>query len=181
MARSQWAKPIDGRSGATHERGKMTDMPNESKLIPILRDGVHIIKMVFFKELKAYMEGAYPQNDAQYASRLAGTVINDLFATPNDTEPFASFAKENAAVIDKELNRISDQFVSMKIALSDALRVQFLCDDLEGINSQQMLSRAKEAGILIMDREIPLPRTFLNLARKLGVAHNILDAGAVND
>ncbi len=150
-------------------------MSTESKLIPILRDGVHIIKMVFYKELKSHLSAAYPEQGAEYAGRLAGIVINDLFATPNDEEPFATFARENAAVIEKEINGIAKNFGKMNIALSDALRVQFLCDDLEGINSQQMLTRAKEVGILMMDREIPLPKTFLNLARKMGIAHKILD------
>ena len=154
---------------------KAPDMSTQSKLIPILREGVHVIKMVFFKELKSYLATAYPDENAEYVNRLAGVVINDLFATPNPEEPFASFARENAGVIENEIKGIAENFETMRIALSDALRIQFLCDDLEGIDSQRMLTRAKDAGILMMDREIPLPKSFLNLARKLGTAHSILD------
>jgi hypothetical protein len=62
----------------------------------------------------------------------------------------------------------------MRIPLTDALRVQFLCDYQEGIDSSEILQRAKQFNLLILDREVPLPASFLNLARRLGGAFDLL-------
>ena len=40
--------------------------------------------------------------------------------------------------------------------------------------SQAVLSRARDLGVLIVDREVPLPKTFMNQVRRLGVAFNLL-------
>lgn len=65
--------------------------------------------------------------------------------------------------------------------MTDALRVQFLCDTLEGIDSDPVLKRARDLGILIVNREVPLPRTFMDLVRRLGVAHNLLQPSVLPD
>ena len=149
-------------------------MAFESKLIPILRDGVTIIKMVFFKELKTHLGKKYPDRSPEYIGKLSGAIINDLFGTPNNQESFAAFVKANQSRIQGEMETIATDFEQLRIPLTDALRVQFLCDSLEGIESEKVLSRAKALDILILDRNTPLPKNFMRLSRKLGVAYKFL-------
>ncbi|WP_373500815.1 hypothetical protein [Desulfococcus sp.] len=151
----------------------------QSRLIPILREGVDIVRMVLFKELKSHMGDAYPARDPGFAGRLSGAVLNDLFGIENLMEPFAGFRRENQALITEELHALPHRFGELRIPLTDALRVQFLCDSREGIDSESVLVRANELGILMIDRDIPLPRFFMNMVRRLGVAHRILDPDAV--
>jgi hypothetical protein len=150
-----------------HEGQKMGSDPVEieSKLIPIMREGVDVIKMIFFKQVKEYLLANDPAGDIAYCGRLAGSVINALFGTGNPAEPFASFAEANRNRIDRELENIPLAFEEMRIPLSDSLRVQFLCDSMEGFDS---------SAILLHDRPVPLPKNFLELVRRLGKGHNLL-------
>ncbi len=149
-------------------------MEFESKLVPVLRESIDVVKMIFFKELKNQLSEAHPDQDAAYNSKLAGAILNELFGAPNTQEPFASLVNENSSRLDEEMKTISVQFEALRIPLTDALRVQFLCDSQDGFDTESILSRARELGVLIEDREIPLPNTFMNMVRKLGVAHKIL-------
>ena len=149
-------------------------MTTDSKLIPVLREGIIVIKMILFKELKPYLSEKYTDKDQPFITRLAGAVINELFGAVQHEEPFASFQKKNRQCIDEELSLLGRIFPNLKIPLTDALRIQFLCDSLEGISSESLLIRAKEWGILMENRDIPFPKKFMNLSRKLGEAHQIL-------
>ncbi len=150
-------------------------MQFESKLIPVLREGIDIIKMIFFKKLKIYLSQKYAYREQSYINKLSGAIINDLFGTSNTEEPFAAFTKENKAFIEEEMKNIAIVFEEMRTLLTDALRVQFLCDNQEGIDSSSILVRAKELDILLVDQEIPFPGNFMNSVRKLGVEFNLLN------
>ncbi len=147
----------------------------ESKLIPIIREGIDVVKMIFFKKLKVYLAAKYPERDAPHINKLAGAIINDLFGSPNEEISFALFAAENKACIEAELLGVSKELSEMLIPLTDALRMQTLCDYQEGVDSSSVLVRAKELGILIADREAPLPAPFVSLVRRLGGAFHILN------
>lgn len=149
-------------------------MEYESQLIPILREGVDVIKMVFFKKLKMQLPQKYLHRDAGYINRLAGAIINEIFGTPNQSEPFATFVADNKFFIKLELKNITTDFPEMRIPLTDALRVQFLCDHQEGLDSSKVLAQAKQLGILMMEREAPLPAKFMTLVRKLGSSFELL-------
>lgn len=146
----------------------------ESKLLPIMREGIDIIKMLFFKKLKEKLSEKYILKDASYVSKLAGAIVNNLFGTPNTQEPFATFVEENLFFIKLEMKNIATEFKELRIPLTDALRVQFLCDSQEGIDSSAALLHAKQLDILIVDREIPLPAKFASLVRDLGSSHDLL-------
>lgn len=146
----------------------------ESKLLPIMREGVDIIKMVFFKKLKEKLSDKYIGRDAQYIGKLTGAIVNNLFGSTNTQEPYATFVEENLFFIKLEMKNISTDLQELRIPLTDALRVQFLCDSQEDIDSSAVLIQAKELGILIVDREVPLPAKFLNMVRKLGSSHDLL-------
>jgi hypothetical protein len=146
----------------------------EDRLVPALREAINVVKMIFFKQLKTHLADKYPADTPEYANRLTGAIINDVFGTPSNVEPFKTFADDNRSVIEEEIELIPETFADLRIALTDALRVQFLCDDREGIDSRAALSRARDMGILIVERDVPLPKTFMNMVRRLGVGFGLL-------
>jgi hypothetical protein len=146
----------------------------EHTLVPVLREGVAVVKMILFKELKPYLGEKYPQRGAEFAGRLSGAVINELFGTPNPDPTFAAFAQAHRVIIHDELGLLAVRHPNLRIALTDALRIQFLCDHQENIDSSAVLSRADELGILVVEREVPLPATFMNMVRTLGNRLNLL-------
>ncbi len=150
-------------------------MEFESRLIPILREGVDVIKMVLFKKLQTHLTGKYPDMSRQETKQLAGAIINDLFATPNPEEPFASFVARNLERIASEASSLASTLPELRAPLTDALRVQFLCDSREGIDSTPMLTHARELNVLILDRDVPLPKHFLDMVRTLGKAFHFLE------
>lgn len=144
------------------------------RLIPILREAIAVIQMILYKELKPHLSKNYGDLSHPDVQRLAGAVVNTVFGTvPGEKGRFAIHGKgENA--VEKEVNEIGSRFSHLRIPLTDALRMQFLCDSLEGIDSESVLCRASEAGILLTDREVPFPNNFITMARRLGVAYKLL-------
>lgn len=148
-------------------------MTLENRLLPILRDGVHVIKMVLFKLLRDNLTEHYPHEERIFVNQLTGAVINELFGTPNQEEPFLSFGIANKILIGEELAKLAADYPELRGPLTDALRVQFLCDSQEGLENPALLTRADALGILIRDREVPLPDNFMTLARALGEEHQM--------
>jgi len=146
-----------------------------SDLVPTLRQGIDIIKMVLFKELKPHMEKRYPQLTAQDAARLAAAVINDLFGIKDMETSVEAFTAANRQRIDAEAAAFGDNFDHLRIPLTDALRVQYLCDSHEGINGKAVLEKADKRNILISERDVPLPGAFMNIVRAFGAAYKILE------
>jgi hypothetical protein len=147
----------------------------EEHLIPALREGVNVIKMVLYKELKPFLESKYTEMDTGYVNQLTGCVVNDLFGVQNMDEPFATFFRDNENRIRDMLKHIAVKFDYLQIPLTDALRIQYLCDNHEGMNSEAILEQAKKLNILIPDREVPLPGAFMSIVRSFGLAYKILD------
>lgn len=148
-------------------------MEYEKRLIPILREGIHIVKMFLYKKLRQGLSEKYADRDREFVSRLTGAMINELFGTPNGEEPFATFNRENEAVIGDELRKLAAAYPELRIPLTDALRVQFICDGREGIENARILNRAKDLDLFLMDRDFPLPDQFMSLARSLGEMNDI--------
>jgi len=157
----------------TDDNKKDGMMTLENRLIPILREGIHIVKMVLFKILRDGLAGRYPQQERSFINQLTGAMINELFCTPNHEEPFLSFSVTNRPLIDEGMKIIAGDFPELRIPLTDALRVQFLCDSQEGLDNPVMLTQARDLGILIAEREIPLPDHFMALARSLGEGSHV--------
>jgi len=148
----------------------------DREFIPALREGVEIVKMIFFMKVREKAEADYPAEDRGYFGMLAGAVVNDFFGTPNPEQRFSTFAAANRERIDKILAEVPEDMESMCIPLTDALRVQFLCDHQEGLEdgSGHVLKRAKELGILLEERGVPLPKQFMNLVYQIGKAHGLV-------
>ncbi len=158
-------------------------MEVDNKLIPVLRQGVDVFKMILFKELKSRLTARHSTAGTgtgtgateSHIVQLTGATLNALFGVVNDAEPHATFVRDHDADIQQALAHLVADHGELRDALTDALRVQFLCDAEEGIDSEHILVQADTIGLLVPDRETPLPKTFMHLARVLGIAHGILD------
>lgn len=148
----------------------------QSQLIAVLREGVSVIQMIFFKEIRAGLAGKYPDKEAAFLSMLAGAVVNDVFGTANPEEKFITFHNAHRGIIEQELLAIKDEHTAILPALTDALRIQALCDNQEGGDSSGLLTLAHELDILLVDREIPMPSSFMTLTRDLGEQHSVIIA-----
>lgn len=150
-------------------------MSFEPQIVPTLREGIDIIKMVLFQELKPLLQARTKKTDANYANRLAGAAINDLFGVSLVGEAVEDFAKKNKKAVETASGLIATELAHLKIAVTDALRIQFLCDSHEGIDSTSVLKRARQNNILIAERDAPMPGAFMNYVRSFGRAYGILE------
>lgn len=146
----------------------------QSQLISSLREGIAVIQMILFKEVKKSLIKKHPLKESAFLSMLAGSITNEIFASHNMEEKFILFRKENRAEIEQELLSLRVDNPKLCATITDALRIQTLCDNQEGNNSPDILVRAKELGILVEEREVPLPSTFMTGVRLLGEEHNLI-------
>ena len=150
-------------------------MSFEPQIVPTLREGIDIIKMVLFQELKPVLQARYKQKEPNYANRLTGAVINDLFGVSLVGEAAEDFGIKHQAAVETASNLIATDLEHLKIPLTDALRIQFLCDSHEGIDSTSVLKLAQKKNILIAERDAPMPGAFMNIVRSFGRAYGILE------
>lgn len=148
----------------------------QSQLIAVLREGVAVVQMIFFKEVRAGIANKFREKDPGYISMLAGAVINEVFGTANPEQRFAEFRRENRGVIEQELLSLKADHSTLLPAVTDALRIQVLCDNQEGVDSSAVLKQADTLGFLHVDRAVPMPSTFMTLVRGLGEEHNLIIA-----
>jgi hypothetical protein len=146
----------------------------KSQLLSSLREGVSIVQMVFFKEVRTNLIKKRPELDKTQLAMLAGSVTNEVFGTQNPEEKFVRFCKENWGDIEQQLLNLKEELAPLCTLLTDALRIQTLCDHQEGGDSSATLLRAKELDFLIEERDIPLPSLFMASVRELGKQHNLL-------
>ena len=151
-----------------------SNMGFESNLIPVMREGVEVVKMICFSKLSASLLARYSHQEKKYCSMLTGAVINKIFGTTNNQEPFASFGVENCDIIETEIKEFAVNFAEMRIPLTDALRMQFLCDKMDGNEDDQTLKLAKKSGLLIEERDLPLPHNFMEMVRRIGKAIGLI-------
>ena len=147
----------------------------DGQLVPTLRQGIDIIKMVLFKEIRPYLEEQYQHMTPGNKALLAGAVVNNLFGVENMEKTVADFIADHQQIVHQELEAFSSNFDHLKIPLTDALRIQYLCDSHEGIDSETVLEKARKLDILIQERDVTLPGAFMSLVRSFGVAYKILE------
>jgi len=150
----------------------------ERKFIPSLREGVDVIRMIFFKRLKEYLVGKYGQESPPFHGMLAGAIMNELFGTSNPDEKFVLFARENQDRIQEELKLVASEFEDLRLLLTDGLRIHFLCNHQEELveekENEELLARAREYGILIEERDVPLPKGFMELVYRVGKSYGLV-------
>jgi hypothetical protein len=142
-------------------------------LIPILREGIEVIKMVLFQELKSL--SLLRERNATDVNLLTAAVVNDLFNVKPSETVSETASTVNREVVEEIYLRITKDLDHLRIPLTDALRIQYFCDRHEGVDSVSVLERAEKQGILIATREVPLPGAFLSIVRSFGRAYGILE------
>ena len=148
-------------------------------MIPVLREGICVVQMVLFKELRSLLTQKYPDRDSSSIAMLTGAITNELFGTLNLEERFQNFRRQNRADIEQELLGLAHELPSLTAPLTDALRMLALCDlqeEKDSDNNARLLSQAANIGLLIPERELPLPSTFMIMARNLGDTHRLIIA-----
>jgi hypothetical protein len=146
----------------------------KSQLIASLREGVAVVQMVLFKEIKARLIKKQLSKDQTSLSMLAGSITNEVFGNQNPEKKFVTFRQDNMVEIEQEILSLKTDMPKLCAKVTDALRIQTLCDRQEGEDSSETLISAKESGFLIEEREVPLPSTFMTIVRLLGEEHNLI-------
>jgi hypothetical protein len=148
-------------------------MTFEPQLVPVLREGIDVIKMVLYRELKSLL--LLKHRDPVFVNTLTGAVVNELFGTGHPGTVIDNFSRANQDAVEKTFQMISAELDHLKIPLTDALRIQFLCDSHEGMDSTAVLEKAEKRNLLIVERDVPLPGAFMNIVRSFGRSYGILD------
>lgn len=156
----------------------MSKQPTEkqSRLIAVLREGVSLVQMVFYKEVKDLLVKNHPKKDIKTLLMLAGTITNELFGTPNPDQKFVAFRQEHRTLIEEELAGLAENLSQLCPYITDALRVQTICDNQEGNDDTGVLQTAEALGMLVKDRNVPLPSAFMTLVRGLGEQYQLIMA-----
>ena len=145
-----------------------------SQLIQSLREAVGLVQMILFKEMRTSLDQKQQNIPQAERSMLAGSITNEVFGTPNPEERFKAFRETNWGIIEQELLSLHENYSFLCRHITDALRIQTLCDSQVGEDSSKTLLKAKEYGYLLEEREIPLPSTFMSIIRELGKDHQLI-------
>lgn len=145
-----------------------------SQLVQSLREAVGLVQMIVFKEIRTSLENSEKTLEKTQLSMLAGSITNEIFGTPNPEEKFTTFREKNWGLIEQELLGIKEKNDFLCRHITDALRIQTLCDSQVGEDSSKTLVKAKQYGYLLKDREVPLPSTFMTIIRELGKEHGLV-------
>ena len=148
----------------------------ERKFIPSLREGVEVVKMIFFKNLKSHLADKYPGEENRYYGMLAGALLNRLFGIENTNGKFVDFVRQNEERITKEYEELGESFPELRILLTDALRIHFLCNHQEGLveGNEEILAKARDCGVLLTERDVPLPKGFMELVYQVGKSYGLI-------
>jgi len=126
--------------------------------------------MIAFRDLREVVCRRFPERQRQYHNKLTGAVINRCFGIVNPEPDFQDFVQSESQVVDDILNRLSADLPQLRIPLTDALRVMVLCDHQEGVDSSIILSQNQNYGILLVERDLPMPHSFIELVRRIGAS-----------
>jgi hypothetical protein len=146
----------------------------KSQLITALREAVGVVQMILFKEIRAELAQNMPEAMPSHVSHLAGAITNEVFGTQNPDPKFVRLRAENWGTIEQEMLTLNKRLPDLCADITDALRIQTLCDHQEGNDSAKNLVRAKEFGFLQEERDVPLPSSFMVRVRILGEKHNLI-------
>ncbi len=130
--------------------------------------------MIFFKELKKVISKNHPDLEASAQTMLAGAITNELFGAHNPEEKFQNFRNQHQGTIEQELLSLKNELSELTAPLADALRIQTLCDNQEGVDSTHVLKQADSFGLLPQNRDIPMPSAFMETVRALGSDHKLI-------
>ncbi len=159
-----------------HTDNTYQDKQMDREFIQTLREGIDIVRMVFFIRMRDHLMGNHPERGKKFSQMLAGAILNELFGIQNPEKEFAAFASKNASLIQEELRNVPKNFEDLLIPLTDALRMHFLCNHQDGMPdySLAVLAKAKDYGILLEERNAPLPKGFMEMVYRVGKAYGLV-------
>ncbi|MDW7771704.1 MAG: hypothetical protein SCH71_02335 [Desulfobulbaceae bacterium] len=152
----------------------------DNRVIPVMREAIVLVQMVLFQELKEKLGSKYAAWNPDMYRRLVGCIVNDIFGTPAQDPEAVQFARLHIEMVEEELRALADNVPDILPHLTDALRMQTLCDREEGKNTLPTLLRARALGVLQEERTIPMPSTFMIFVRQLGARYNLLESLSAN-
>ncbi len=147
----------------------------DSKVVPVMREAIVMVQMIMYQRLKEDVQSRYQDYSEQQKIWLAGAVVNNLFGTEAADPEVNAFARDNRELIEQELRELNTRLADLIPHLTDALRMQTICDNHEGIHSIPCLLMAKELGLLDEERVLPMPSTFMIAVRQLGAAYGLVE------
>ena len=125
--------------------------------------------------MREHLRKQQVERDNEDVVRLTAAAVNTFFGAENEDAAYKAFVQANRKHIDETLSSVATELATLQIPLTDALRTMVMCDFQEdGRDSSALLQRAQEVGILLVDRNLPLPNHFIALVRRLGQAKGIL-------
>ncbi len=146
-----------------------------AKIIPVMREAITMVQMIFFKQLQQSITSRYPDWDPAKHTSLAGAAVNNLFGTVPLDPAIIEFAEENRVLVEEELRGVATELADLCPYLTDALRMKTLCDNQEGVHSIPSLLMAKALGILLEERSLPMPSTFMLAVRTLSAENGLVE------
>ena len=153
----------------------------DNRVIPVMREAVATVQMILFGELKNKLAAQYNDWEPGEYTRLVGCIVNDIFGTPAQDSESMQFAGKHLETVEDELRGLANNVPDLLPHLTDALRMQTLCDHEEGINSIPALLRARALKVLQEERPIPLPSTFIISVRQLGAQYGLIEPMKAKD
>ena len=135
-----------------------------------------MVQMILYRRLKEDVQTRYQDWSDQDKKWLAGAVVNNLFGTEAADPEVNGFARNHRELIEQELRELKGRVGDLVPHLTDAMRMQTICDNHEGIHSIPCLLMAKELGLLDEERVLPMPSTFMIAVRKLGAEYGLVEA-----
>ncbi len=148
----------------------------DSKVVPVMREAIVMVQMMLYRRLREDIQTRYQDWSDQKMTWMAGAVVNNLFGTEAADPEVGRFASEHRQLIEDELRDLNSRLGDLVPIFTDALRMQTICDNQEGIHSISSLLMAKELGLLEEERVLPMPSTFMIAVRKLGAEYGLVEA-----
>ena len=148
---------------------------NDNRVTPVMREAVAMVQMILFKVLRQSVRERYVDQIEPFSVHLAGAVTNNLFGERPVDKAVERFAADNRELVERELRELAGHCPDLRSMLTDALRMKTICDNQEGFHSIPSLLMAKALGLLMEERDLPLPSTFMLQVRQLAAAHGLIE------
>jgi hypothetical protein len=145
------------------------------KIVPVMREAIVMVQMILYRRLKEDVQKRYQDWSDKEKQWLAGAVVNNIFGTEAADPEVNVFARKHRELIEQELRELKERIADLIPHLTDALRMQTICDNHEGVHSIPCLLLAKELGLFDQDRVLPMPSTFMIAVRKLATDHGLVE------
>ena len=73
-----------------------------SRLIAVLREGIGVVQMILYKEVKKQLARDNPDKEQTHLAMLAGAITNTVFGSSNPEKKFQDFYRSNRGTIEQE-------------------------------------------------------------------------------